>query len=209
MATLEDVLVTIDANSQAALDRLFALVRIPSISAQPAHYPDCDRAADWLAAQLAELGFEAKKEPTEGRPMVLGAQGQDPRRAACAVLRPLRRAAGRPAGALEKPAVRAQAGRRRGRRAHRRARRSRRQGPTDDLSGGVPRLPGQWRAAVPCHRAARGRGGDRLAVAARVPDRHAKALKADLLLVCDTNMWNAERPLSPPCCAGWCSRRSS
>src|ERR1700709_1581371 len=50
MATLEDVLVSIDANAQ-----------------------DCDRAADGLAAQLVELGFEARKEPTEGRPMVLGA----------------------------------------------------------------------------------------------------------------------------------------
>ena len=73
MPTLEDVLGTIDANSQAALDRLFQLVRIPSISAQPAHFPDCDRAAEWLTAQLTELGFEAKTEPTAGRPMVLGA----------------------------------------------------------------------------------------------------------------------------------------
>ena len=73
MPTLEDVLGTLDANSQAALDRLFQLVRIPSISAQPAHFPDCDRAAEWLTAQLVELGFEAKTEPTAGRPMVLGA----------------------------------------------------------------------------------------------------------------------------------------
>ena len=73
MATLEDVLATIDANQTAALDRLFEFVRIPSVSAQAQHFPDCERAADWLVAELAGLGFEARKEPTDGRPMAMGA----------------------------------------------------------------------------------------------------------------------------------------
>ncbi|MGD0643215.1 MAG: M20/M25/M40 family metallo-hydrolase, partial [Roseiarcus sp.] len=73
MATLEDVLSTIDANQGDALDRLFSLLAIPSISAIPAHFPDCDRAADWLARELGELGFEASRQDTPGRPMVVGA----------------------------------------------------------------------------------------------------------------------------------------
>ncbi len=72
MATLEDVLSTIDANQGGALDRLFALLAIPSISAIPAHFPDCDRAADWLARELRELGFDASRQDTPGRPMVVG-----------------------------------------------------------------------------------------------------------------------------------------
>jgi acetylornithine deacetylase/succinyl-diaminopimelate desuccinylase-like protein len=72
MTTTDNILSTIDANQAAALDRLFALLAIPSISAVPAHFPDCERAADWLTAQLAELGFEVAKHPTEGRPMVVG-----------------------------------------------------------------------------------------------------------------------------------------
>jgi acetylornithine deacetylase/succinyl-diaminopimelate desuccinylase-like protein len=73
MATLEDVLATIDANQEEALARLFALLAIPSVSALPAHFPDCQRAADWLARELAELGFEAARRDTPGRPMVVGA----------------------------------------------------------------------------------------------------------------------------------------
>jgi acetylornithine deacetylase/succinyl-diaminopimelate desuccinylase-like protein len=72
MATLEDVLSTIDANQSAALERLFSLLAIPSISAIPAHFPDCERAADWLTQELRGLGFEASREDTPGRPMVVG-----------------------------------------------------------------------------------------------------------------------------------------
>ncbi len=72
MATIDDILAAIDAGQGAALDRLFALLSIPSISAVPAHFPDCERAADWLAAELTGLGFEAAKRPTAGRPMVVG-----------------------------------------------------------------------------------------------------------------------------------------
>ena len=58
MPKIEDVLSTLDANQGAALDRLFSLLEIPSISAVPAHFPDCDRAADWL---VRELGHSASK----------------------------------------------------------------------------------------------------------------------------------------------------
>jgi acetylornithine deacetylase/succinyl-diaminopimelate desuccinylase-like protein len=72
MATIDDILVAVDADETAALDRLFALLSIPSISAVPAHFADCDRAADWLVAELGAIGFEAAKRPTPGRPMVVG-----------------------------------------------------------------------------------------------------------------------------------------
>jgi len=61
MPKLEDVLSTIDANQGAALDRLFSLLEIPSISAVPAHFPDCDRAADWLVRELGQLGFDISR----------------------------------------------------------------------------------------------------------------------------------------------------
>ncbi|HEX9167770.1 MAG TPA: M20/M25/M40 family metallo-hydrolase [Roseiarcus sp.] len=72
MATIDDTLAAIDAGQGAALERLFALLSIPSISAVPAHFPDCERAADWLAAELGALGFAASKRQTPGRPMVVG-----------------------------------------------------------------------------------------------------------------------------------------
>src|SRR5271163_538759 len=48
MATIDDILTALDAGQAAALDRLFAFLSIPSISAVPSHFPDCERAADWL-----------------------------------------------------------------------------------------------------------------------------------------------------------------
>jgi acetylornithine deacetylase/succinyl-diaminopimelate desuccinylase-like protein len=72
MATIDDVLSAIDSGQKTALDRLLAFLSIPSISAVPAHFPDCERAADWLVTELSGLGFEASKRPTAGRPMVVG-----------------------------------------------------------------------------------------------------------------------------------------
>jgi acetylornithine deacetylase/succinyl-diaminopimelate desuccinylase-like protein len=72
MSTLDDVLARIDATQSDALTRLFALLAIPSISADPAHFEDCDGAADWLVRELLSLGFDASKRATKGRPMVVG-----------------------------------------------------------------------------------------------------------------------------------------
>ena len=72
MATTDNILEAIDADQESALERLFAFLSIPSISAVPAHFPDCERAADWLTGELGGLGFEVAKHPTEGRPMVTG-----------------------------------------------------------------------------------------------------------------------------------------
>jgi acetylornithine deacetylase/succinyl-diaminopimelate desuccinylase-like protein len=72
MTMIDDTLAAIDAAAGAAVDRLFEFLKIPSISALPAHVADCDRAADWLVAELGAIGFEAAKHATEGRPMVVG-----------------------------------------------------------------------------------------------------------------------------------------
>ncbi len=65
------VLDHIDATIEPGLERLFDLLRIPSISTQPAHAPDCRRAADWLCRDLAGMGFEASVRETPGHPIVV------------------------------------------------------------------------------------------------------------------------------------------
>ena len=65
------VLDHVDATLDAALDRLLTLLRVPSISTDPAFQADCDRAADALVDDLASLGFDAAKHPTPGHPMVV------------------------------------------------------------------------------------------------------------------------------------------
>jgi len=71
MSDVSAVLAAADGAFDQSLERLFGLLRIPSISTDPAHAPDCDRAAAAIVADLAALGFDARVRPTPGRPMVV------------------------------------------------------------------------------------------------------------------------------------------
>ncbi|WP_299657683.1 M20/M25/M40 family metallo-hydrolase [uncultured Tateyamaria sp.] len=70
--TLDAVLSRIDADLPQATDRLLELLRIPSISTDPAFAAHCQTAADWLVADLQSLGVTAEKRETPGHPMVVG-----------------------------------------------------------------------------------------------------------------------------------------
>lgn len=72
MLDLSPVLARLDADQDAALERLFALLRFPSISTDPAHAADCRNTAEWLARDLAGYGFEARVQDTDGHPLVIG-----------------------------------------------------------------------------------------------------------------------------------------
>ncbi len=69
--TVAAVLQRVDAELDRSRENLFALLRIPSVSAQPAHKSDCVRAAEWCRDQLAGLGFNADLRPTPGHPVVV------------------------------------------------------------------------------------------------------------------------------------------
>ena len=139
---LAAVLDRIDADLDQSLERLFAFLRIASVSTDPAYKDFCRAAARHLADDLASIGFATDVRPTAGHPVVVGKAVQR-QPAACAVLRPLRRAAGRSARSVGDAAVRAaDRDHRRRPQDHRRARRLRRQRPVDDLRRGVPRLEG-------------------------------------------------------------------
>src|SRR3982074_597361 len=68
---LQPVLDRIDADFDNSLERLFALLRIKSISADPAFAGDCKAAADHLAKDIATLGFETEVRPTAGHPAIV------------------------------------------------------------------------------------------------------------------------------------------
>ena len=74
--SLDAILARIDTDLDASLDRLMTFLRIPSISTDPAYKADCQKAADWLVADLAALGVEAEARPTPGHPMVVGHVGE-------------------------------------------------------------------------------------------------------------------------------------
>jgi len=73
--TLEPVLAQIDADLTQSTDRLLELLRIQSISTDPAYKASCDSAADWLVDDLTSIGVKASKHKTPGHPMVVGHVG--------------------------------------------------------------------------------------------------------------------------------------
>lgn len=74
---LNDVLDRIDAELDTATERLMELLRIQSISTDPAYKAECDQAADWLVADLNSIGIKAEKRATPGHPMVVGHVGEE------------------------------------------------------------------------------------------------------------------------------------
>jgi acetylornithine deacetylase/succinyl-diaminopimelate desuccinylase-like protein len=73
--TLNAVLDRIDRDLDQSLERLFAILRIPSISTDPAYAPHCQTAAEYVASDLKSLGFATEIRPTGGHPVVVGKSG--------------------------------------------------------------------------------------------------------------------------------------
>ena len=69
--SLDTVLDTIDANLGGSLERLFALLRMQSVSTDPAYRDEVRKAAQTLVDQLNALGFDASLRDTPGHPMVV------------------------------------------------------------------------------------------------------------------------------------------
>lgn len=73
-APLDAVLSHVDDTVEQSLERLFTLLRIASISTDPAYAGECHKAAEWLTNELKGLDFDAGVHPTPGHPMVVGHQ---------------------------------------------------------------------------------------------------------------------------------------
>lgn len=71
MSGLDSVLETIDGNLDQSISRLFELVKVESISTDPAYAVHCKNAAEWLVNDLESIGFEASLRETPGHPMVV------------------------------------------------------------------------------------------------------------------------------------------
>ena len=71
MSNLPAILARLDADLEGSLKRLSSWLEIPSISTDSAYAAESRRAAQWLADDLASLGFEASLRETGGHPVVL------------------------------------------------------------------------------------------------------------------------------------------
>ena len=123
---MDNVIDFINVNRDRYLEELKALLAIPSISALPEHAGDVKRCAEWCADEMRRIGLQNVQAHRHARqPGRLRRLAGRAGRADDPLLRPLRRAAGRSAGAVGVAAVRGDDPRRR----DLRARLGRRQGP--------------------------------------------------------------------------------
>jgi acetylornithine deacetylase/succinyl-diaminopimelate desuccinylase-like protein len=68
---LDQVLSRLETQFDAATQRLCDVLRIPSISADPAHAGDCRAAVVWFRDQFAAMGFTAEVHETAGHPALI------------------------------------------------------------------------------------------------------------------------------------------
>jgi acetylornithine deacetylase/succinyl-diaminopimelate desuccinylase-like protein len=78
MTVLDAVLGAVDQGLEASIGRLFELLQIPSVSADPACAGACRAAAAWLVGELQGIGFAARSVETAGLPIVLAHRAGPP-----------------------------------------------------------------------------------------------------------------------------------
>ncbi len=78
MSDMDKVLELTESGLDGSLDRLFELLRIPSVSTDPAFEGDCRKAAQWVVDQLNGIGLDASLRETGGKPMVVAHGGPAP-----------------------------------------------------------------------------------------------------------------------------------
>jgi acetylornithine deacetylase/succinyl-diaminopimelate desuccinylase-like protein len=71
MATEAAVLAAVDQELEGSIARWIELLKIPSISTDPAYTGDCRKAGQWLVSALKAMGFAASLRDTPGHPMVV------------------------------------------------------------------------------------------------------------------------------------------
>jgi len=77
--TMQDINTYLSDNKQRLLDELFDLLRIPSVSADPAYVADVEAAADFIKKEMEKIGLEnVSIEETPGYPIVYGEKIKDP-----------------------------------------------------------------------------------------------------------------------------------
>lgn len=74
---LEQVLGRVEYNQPAALERLSAFLRIPSVSADPTYAAHCREAAEWVAQELraCDMDVDVHVTPAPGHPIILAHSG--------------------------------------------------------------------------------------------------------------------------------------
>ncbi|MFV0473620.1 MAG: dipeptidase [Pikeienuella sp.] len=197
MSDLAAVLAHLDKDAEAATERLFSLLRLESVSTDSAYRAECRKAAEWLVRDLTEIGFDASIRDTPGHPMVVAHSGAHAGDGGPHLLfyghydvqpvDPLNLWTAPPfdpviAEGAQGPEIRAR-------------------GAADDKGQLMTFVEAcrAWKAAtgeLPANITLLFEGEEESGSPSLVPflEANREELKADLALVCDTGMWDAETP---------------
>ncbi|MFS4439274.1 dipeptidase [Paracoccaceae bacterium GXU_MW_L88] len=74
--SIDKILDRIDADLDPAVERLFELLKIESISTDPAYNDETRKAGQWLVEDLKTIGFDVELRDTPGHPMVVAHAGE-------------------------------------------------------------------------------------------------------------------------------------
>ena len=177
----------IESKRDEHLNDLYEFLRIPSVSAQSEHKPDIERAAKWVADRLRAAGLDnVEIVPTKMHPLVYGESLHAPGQADGAVLRPLRRPAGRAAGFVDFAGVRTDDSRRK----FVRPRHGGRQGPSAHPHPRARRDPRKTAGKLPINLKVMIEGEEEVGSVSLwdFVNANKARLKADALIVSDTGM---------------------
>ncbi|WP_340108731.1 dipeptidase [Pikeienuella sp. HZG-20] len=193
MTELDAVLAHLDSDRDAAIERLFAFLRIKSVSTDSAYKDECRKAAEWLVADLRGIGFDASLRETPGHPMVVAHSGGEGPHLLfyghydVQPVDPLNLWTAPPfepviAEGAQGPEIRAR-------------------GASDDKGQVMTFIEAcrAWKARtgkLPANITLLFEGEEESGSPSLIPflQENAEELKAELALVCDTGMWDAETP---------------
>ncbi len=198
MADIAKIVAQADTQFEGSLECLFELLRIESISTDPAYSGGCRKAAGWLVDELNGLGFSASVRDTPGHPMVVGHYAPETVAPDAPHVLFYGHYDVQPVDPLElwqtppfEPRIEGADG----------DRRIVARGAADDKGQLMTFVEAAraWRdveGGLPCRVTILFEGEEESGSKSLVPFLQANAdeLKADIALVCDTNMWNAETP---------------
>lgn len=204
---VEPVLAEVDRAFDDSVARLTEVLRIPSVSTDPAFAPEVRRCAEWMGTALRDLGFRTTVHTTKGHPMVL-AHADGPSGATTPRILYYGHYDVQPADPIDlwksppfEPVIRDGPG----------GKRIVARGAVDDKGQVMMFIEAfrAWRSVhggFPCAVTIILEGEEESGSASLVPflEAHAKELAADVCVVSDTGMWDQETPAITAMLRGLC-----
>ena len=191
MTEIKHILKQADDNLEESIERLLKLMRIQSISTDSKFAKQCTQAAEFLVTELKDLGFDAKIYKTQGHPMVVGKMGDETESLHLLFyghydVQPID-----PIELWQTPPFEPDV--------HNNKIRGR--GSSDDKGQLMTFLEAvrafkQTNEKIPCQITILFEGEEECGSPSLQPflDEHGELIKADIALVCDTNMWDDKTP---------------